>query len=79
MPSISTIETVRDALAYDAQITAQCRGCGHRAEVPTTRLHEPRYSGGITGLGHQLRCTRCGRKTGAVITITLPDGQSRIF
>ena len=79
MPSISTIETVRDALAYDAQITAQCRACGHRAEVPTARLYEPRFSGGIASLGHQLRCTRCRRKTGALITITTPDGQSRTY
>jgi len=79
VPSISTIETVRDALAYDAAFSAQCRSCGHRAAVPSTRLHEPRFSGGIAGIGFQLRCTRCGRKTGAIITVCLPDGQTRTY
>jgi DNA-directed RNA polymerase subunit RPC12/RpoP len=79
VPSIDNIETVRDALAYEAGFEAQCRSCGHRAAVPSTRLHEPRFAGGIAGLGYQLRCTRCGRKTGAIITVTLPDGQTRTY
>ncbi|RKQ70101.1 hypothetical protein [Oceanibaculum indicum] len=79
MPSIDTIETVRDALAYDAAFSALCRSCGHRADVPAGKLHQPRLSGGIAGLGHHLRCTRCGRKTGAIITVTLPDGQTRTY
>lgn len=85
MPSIDTIELLRDAVTYDAQLVARC-SCGHSGPIDAAAAlrHSGRENASIAGLRPDLHCRRCGargssRGSGIVILLTLPDGAQRIY